>query len=111
MTPKKEKDKSMFKELFEQTRNKNKESEEVEEPALSEPEPEVIEARKPGRPRGRRSDPDYTKLCALIPMDLLLDVQSILIQKRRKKINPRPKDMSALVESLLTEWAEKNRED
>lgn len=92
--------------------NKNKEPEEVAEPtsAEPEPEPEINEARKPGRPKVRRSNLNYTKLCALIPMDMLLDVQSILIQKRRNKIKPRPKDMSALVRIyLLNRRKEKTR--
>jgi hypothetical protein len=111
MTPKKDKDESMFKGLFDQKRAKDEPELEPEKPTPVETQPEVIEPRKPGRPRGRRSNPDYTKLCALVPMDLLLEVQSILLQQRRKKVKHRVKDVSTLVENLLTQWAADNRED
>ncbi len=111
MTPKKDDKPSMFKDLFDQKRAKDEPELESEKTTPIEPQPEVIEPRKPGRPRGRRSNPDYTKLCALVPMDLLLEVQSILLQQRRKKVKHRVKDVSTLVENLLTQWAADNRED
>jgi hypothetical protein len=111
MTPKKDDKPSMFKSLLDQARSKNEELEEIKETTPTESEPEAIETRKPGRPRGRRSNPDYTKLCALVPMDLLLEVQSILLQQRRNKVKQRAKDVSALVENLLTEWVAKNKEN
>lgn len=114
MTPKKDDKPSMFKSILDQARSKRAEppeEETVTEVEPTEAPPNVNEQRKPGRPRGRRSNPDYTKLCALIPMDLLLEVQSILLQQRRNKQKERVKDMSALVEKLLNEWVEQNKQD
>jgi hypothetical protein len=64
--------------------------------------------RGPGRPRGRRSDPDYTQISAYIPLDLLLDVQEELNDEKRIQRKRTAMSVSELVEDLLTDWL-KNR--
>lgn len=66
--------------------------------------------RRPGRPPGRRSDPDYTQISAYIPLDLLLSVQDELAAERREKRQRTARPVSDLVEELLGEWL-KTRKD
>lgn len=99
---------SMFKALLNQARSQDEEF-------LAEPvEPEVTptdtdERRKPGRPRGRRSNPDYTQISAYIPLDLLLEVQTELLKERKLKRQRRATDVSGLVEQLLQKWVDERR--
>lgn len=65
--------------------------------------------RRPGRPRGRRSDPDYTQISAYIPLDLLLDIQSELNQERRLQRKRTAINVSELVEDLLADWLKKRK--
>ncbi|MEO1297271.1 MAG: hypothetical protein AAFW75_16080 [Cyanobacteria bacterium J06636_16] len=67
--------------------------------------------RGPGRPPGRRSDPDYTQISAYIPLDLLLAVQDELAAERREKRQRTARPVSDLVEELLSQWltARKNQ--
>lgn len=74
----------------------------------SESEISVSQKRGPGRPRGRRSNPDYTQISAYIPLDLLLAVQDELANERREKRQRTARPVSDLVEVLLDEWL-KNR--
>ena len=60
--------------------------------------------RGPGRPPGRRSDPDYTQISAYIPLDLLLAVQDELASERREKRQRTARPVSDLVEELLSQW-------
>lgn len=60
--------------------------------------------RGPGRPRGRRSNPDYTQISAYIPLDLLLEVQDELAEERREKKQRTPRPVSDLMEELLSDW-------
>lgn len=64
----------------------------------------IQERRGPGRPPGRRSDPDYTQISAYIPLDLLLSVQDALSEERRRKRRRTPRPVSDLIEDLLAEW-------
>ena len=49
-----------------------------------------------GRPRARRSDPDYTQVTAYIPKELHKQAKMRLLQE--------DKQFSELVEELLAEW-------
>ncbi|MEP0855600.1 hypothetical protein [Trichocoleus sp. DQ-U1] len=110
MTPKKGKDESMFKSLLSQARGKDDQPEETFiEPAPIEPAPEAVEPRKAGRPRGRRSNPDYTQISAYIPLDLLLEVQTELLKERKSKRQRSAIDVSRLVEELLQKWVDERR--
>jgi hypothetical protein len=60
--------------------------------------------RPPGRPPGRRSNPDYTQITAYIPLEILLEVQEVLAQDRRGSKTRTARPVSDLVEELLTEW-------
>ncbi len=54
----------------------------VSQPSNSATQPKK---RGPGRPLGRRSNPDYTQISAYIPLELLLEVQDELAEERREK--------------------------
>lgn len=60
--------------------------------------------RGPGRPPGRRSDPNYTQISAYIPLDLLLAVQDELALERRENRQRTARPVSDLVEELLDSW-------
>jgi hypothetical protein len=70
---------------------------------------ELSEPKKRGRPSGRRSDPNYTQISAYIPLELLHEVQDLLLQERRRKRLRSGVDVSGLVETLLKEWASKQK--
>lgn len=53
--------------------------------------------RGPGRPRGRRSNPNYEQVTAYIPRAIYDDVKIELIKNNRQ-------EFSALIEELLNEW-------
>lgn len=68
------------------------------------------EARRgPGRPPGRRSNPEYTQISAYIPLDLLLEVQDELAEERRERRQRTPRPVSDLVEALLDDWLKKRK--
>ncbi|MFO0890926.1 MAG: hypothetical protein U0790_17505 [Isosphaeraceae bacterium] len=56
------------------------------------------ETKKRGRPRGKRSDKDYSQVTAYIRSATHLSVQKILLDDGKKK------DFSDLVEELLSKW-------
>jgi hypothetical protein len=62
-----------------------------------------------GRPRGRRSNPDYTQISAYIPLDLLLEIQSELDQERRAQRKRSGMYVSELVEKVLTDWLKQRK--
>lgn len=68
-----------------------------------------ISKRGPGRPRGRRSDPNYTQISAYIPLELLLEVQDELAEERREQKQRTPRPVSDLMEELLTNWMKKRK--
>ena len=112
MTPKKEEKPSMFKSLLNQARSKDEESLEKAAPEIVQPvinPADTNQPRKPGRPRGRRSNPDYTQISAYIPLDLLLEVQTELLKERKSKRQRRATDVSSLVEQLLQKWVDERR--
>jgi len=112
MTPKKDDKPSMFKSLLSQARSKDEKPKEELAQAAAQPEgtlSDTVENRKPGRPRGRRSNPDYTQISAYIPLDLLLEVQSELLNERKSKRQRRSTDVSSLVEQLLQKWVDERK--
>lgn len=67
------------------------------------------EKRGPGRPPGRRSNPDYTQISAYIPLDMLLEVQDVLAEERKELRKRTPRPVSDLVEELLGIWLKKQK--
>jgi len=111
---------SVFQSLLD--RAKNREPEPVEELAeetgarseISEsPVREIfsveVPKRGPGRPRGRRSNPDYTQISAYVPLDLYLDIQTELLKERRQKRQRTAKNVSELTEELLRDWLKQRK--
>ncbi|MEP0755910.1 hypothetical protein NDA03_27395 [Trichocoleus sp. Lan] len=114
MSPKKDDKPSMFKSLLNQARSKDEQPEEEIpiQPAPIEQPPEVVEPRKVGRPRGRRSNPDFTQISALIPYDLLLEVQTELLKEKKEKRQRQGElNLSSLIEALLNEWLSKRKKE
>lgn len=70
-------------------------------PSSSPPKIESTQKRKPGRPPGRRSNPDIATLNLLIDEDLVIKVRH-LWRKMHKGVNPKP-SISDLIEDLLRE--------
>jgi hypothetical protein len=56
--------------------------------------------RRPGRPRGKRSDPGFVQVTAYITDDLHHNVKLALLQERKGR------EFSELVGELLTAWLE-----
>lgn len=54
--------------------------------------------RRPGRPKGKRSDPSFEQVSAYIPGDLHHGVKLALLQERQGR------EFSELVTELLTGW-------
>ncbi len=112
MSPKKDDKPSMFKSLLSQARSKDEQPEEETAPDIVQPVVNPVntdEPKKPGRPRGRRSNPDYTQISAYIPLDLLLEVQTELLKERKSKRQRRATDVSGLVEQLLQKWVDERK--
>lgn len=77
-------------------RKRDGEAEEKE--ALQQPVSSPTAGRKgPGRPAGKRTNPDYAQVTAYIPKSLHEDVKIALIKEGGK-------EFSTLVEELLSEW-------
>lgn len=114
--------KTSFKSLLAQARNRQpEEGSEVQEQKLEESSERDSKAsvpvhekseepKKPGRPRGRRSDPNYTQISAYVPLDLYIDIQTELLKEKKSKRQRSATDVSGLVEQLLREWL-KQRQD
>lgn len=58
--------------------------------------------RRPGRPRGKRSDPGFVQVTAYIPDDLHHNVKLALLQERKGR------EFSELVAELLAAWLKSN---
>jgi hypothetical protein len=69
----------------------------------------VEQPRRVGRPSGRRSNPDYTQICAYIPLDLLLSIQDVLAEERRALRQRTARPVSDLVEELLAKWLKQQK--
>lgn len=68
-----------------------------EQPTPPEPLPEPP-ARKMGRPRGKRSDPNYEQITAYIRKETHLEVKASLLR------DPEGRDFSELIQELLDEY-------
>ena len=66
---------------------------EVETPVPTEPKPQ-----KSGRPRGKRSNPDYAQVTAYIKRETYKNTKIALLQQGNNQ------EFSELVELLLSEW-------
>lgn len=111
---------SMFKSLLDKRKQVDLEPETVEPVVEADPievEPAAIEVqsepekRKPGRPRGRRSNPDYTQISAYIPLDLLLDIQDELAKEKRRLRKRSAMTVSELAETLLRDWLKQRKSE
>ncbi|HEY9697060.1 MAG TPA: hypothetical protein V6D10_07340 [Trichocoleus sp.] len=60
----------------------------------------MTEKRKPGRPKGKRSDPDYILCCGLVKKKTLKQVKHLLLD--------RDLELSQLMEQLFQEWIDQN---
>ena len=85
---------SKFSAILEQKRDGGEEvGESLQQAVLSPSEAK----RGPGRPAGKRTNPDYGQVTAYIPKSLHEDVKIALIKEGGK-------EFSTLVEELLSEW-------
>ncbi|SRR5579883_602344 len=123
----KSKQPSMFQALLDKRKQVEPDKEDVATVSIAEPEIEVHSEspaaiqpeapiavqpkRKPGRPRGRRSDPEYTQISAYVPLDLYLDIQDELAKNKRRQRKRTGLTVSELAENLLREWLEKQKSD
>lgn len=74
---------------------------EIDLPGEAEPDVEIPPAptpAKPGRAKGKRSNPEYEQVGAYIPKVLNLEVKRALLEE--------PIDFSDLVAELLQEWVD-----
>jgi len=62
------------------------------------PAPVETKPQKSGRPRGKRSNPDYEQVTAYIKRETYRNTKIALLQQENKQ------EFSELVEQLLTEW-------
>lgn len=84
-----------------QTQSKSSTNEDLAKKSTKDAE---AQNRGRGRPKGRRSNPDYTQISAYIPLDLLLGVQDALSEERRQKRQRTARPVSDLIEELLAGW-------
>lgn len=56
----------------------------------------MAEKRRPGRPRGKRSDRNYTQVCGYVRLDTYKAVRKLLIDEDL--------EFSELLQSLLESW-------
>lgn len=56
------------------------------------------ERRGPGRPPGKRSDPNYRQVTGLIPRELHFEITKALLEERRGR------DMGELMTELFQRW-------
>ena len=63
-------------------------------------ESEVKESKTLGRPRGKRSNPDYTQVTSYIKKETHKSVQRVLLEQE--------KEFSELIQELLEEWLANN---
>lgn len=56
----------------------------------------MVEKRKPGRPRGKRSDKTYTQVCGYVKLSTYKEVRKLLIDDEM--------EFSELLQELLDNW-------
>ncbi len=81
---------SKFNDILKAAKQRNSE---VETPA-----PAETTSQKSGRPRGKRSNPDYEQVTAYIKRETYRNTKIALLQQRDNQ------EFSELVEQLLNEW-------
>lgn len=86
---------SMFDKLASTRKAKQPEQQKAQPQPVPELEPEPEQKRK-GRPKGKRSNPDYTQVGAYIPIALEKQVKKLLVDEEF--------DFSELVSQLLEDW-------
>jgi hypothetical protein len=84
---------SKFTAILEQKREGEEAEKEAQQPVSS----STAGRKGPGRPAGKRTNPDYAQVTAYIPKSLHEDVKIALIKEGGK-------EFSTLVEELLSEW-------
>jgi hypothetical protein len=84
---------SKFTAILEQKREGAEAEKEAQQPVSS----PAAGRKGPGRPAGKRTNPDYAQVTAYIPKSLHEDVKIALIKEGGK-------EFSTLVEELLSEW-------
>jgi hypothetical protein len=87
---------SKFDAIFERKREEARGTEVSQAPGTV---PDKEERKGPGRPRGKRSSPQYDQVTAYIPHALHDEVKIFLIREGRK-------EFSTLVEELLAAWVQ-----
>jgi len=65
--------------------------------------PNGVSPKGPGRPRGKRTDPDFEQVTAYIRKDTHRNVQIALLNEAQRR------QFSTLVEDLLSEWLNKRK--
>ena len=94
-----------FRRIFEaagQTESETPPQPESSSESVNEPEPEP-EAKQRGRPRGKKSDPEYVSAIAYIRKKTHLQVKRLLLDK--EELGDK-QDFSELVQDLLDFWVE-----
>lgn len=76
-------------------------------------EPDLPLKRSPGRPPGRSSDAAYIPITVLVPLELSMDLDEILVKlnRARKRSRQKPMDRSGVFEELLAGWVERQRKE
>jgi hypothetical protein len=88
---------SKFKGLLDAAKGKESEPEELEAkpPQLVE---DIEQPLKRGRPKGKRSHPDYEQVTAYIKKDTYQDIKITLLREGQKR------EFSELIQELLDDW-------
>ena len=89
---------SKFKDILKAAKEREPEPEVASEPVSSKPTETETQQIKRGRPKGKRSDPDYEQVTAYIRKETYRQTKIALLSSEEGQ------DFSELVEQLLTEW-------
>lgn len=94
---------SKFKSLLNAAKGKDPEPEteiQIQEPEVNEPQPvaQPQQPQKRGRPKGKRSHPDYEQVTAYIRKDTYRAAKIALLSEEEER------EFSELVQELLEEW-------
>lgn len=93
---------SKFKNILNAAKDREPESVESVESKPSQQPKESPPAKKRGRPKGKRSNPDYEQVTAYIRRDTYKATKIALLEEEEG-------DFSDLVESLLAEWLDRRK--
>jgi len=89
---------SKFKELLDIAASREPEPETPSPERLASIQTPATQSKKLGRPKGKRSNPDYEQVTAYIRSQTYRDVKIALLQRGGDR------EFSELVEELLTDW-------